>query len=65
MQVENLEILKEEGIPAEEMGKQLNEFLKQKHVREGISKDEFSRLKGLMNSLKEVGCGQEKNDWTA
>ena len=53
MNVENLQIIKEEPLEPEDMKKQLEAFLKKKHVREGLSKDKYTRLKGLMASLKD------------
>ena len=51
MNVENSQIMKDEPIAPEDMRKQLEEFLKKKYVREGLSKDKYTRLKGLMVSL--------------
>ena len=52
MNVENSQIMKDEPIAPEDMRKQLEEFLKKKYVREGLSKDKYTRLKGLMVSLQ-------------
>ncbi len=52
MNVENLQVLKNECVPPQDMRKQLEEFLKKKHVREGLPKDKYARLRGLMASLK-------------
>lgn len=59
MQVENIRIVKEDGIPVEEMEKHLREFLRRKYVREELSKDNYTKLKRLTKSLKEMGCGQK------
>lgn len=61
--IENVQTVKEEAVTAKDMRKQLEEFLKRKHVKEGLSKDKHARLKGLMVSLKDghLPCTETKS----
>lgn len=49
---ERVQVLEDRPVPTQDMRKQLEEFLKRKHVKEGLSKVKYTRLKGLLESLK-------------
>lgn len=51
---DKVQVLEDQSVPTQDMRKQLKEFLKRKHVKEGLPKAKYTRLEGLMESLKHV-----------
>lgn len=51
MHTRSCKVLSEETITSTEMQQKLGEFLSKKHVKEGLSRDDYSRLRGLQKSL--------------
>ena len=49
--------LSEGGVSAEEMERQLREFLARRHVTEGLSSEDFTRLQALGDALREEAGG--------
>lgn len=46
-------VLCETGVSAEDMERQLEEFLGRRHVVEGLSSEDYTRLQALREALKE------------
>ena len=53
MQAETVKVLKEERISPVEMEKKLSEFLKKRHICDLMSKEDWTRLKALQETLGE------------
>ena len=53
MQAENVKVLKEEKISQLEMEKKLSKFLRKKHICDRLSKEDWTRLKALQETLLE------------
>lgn len=53
LQTETVKVVKEERIPPVEMEKILSEFLKKRHICEEMSKEDWTRLKALQETLGE------------
>ena len=54
---ETTQVLRDEGVSAPEMEKQLRQFLKKTHVTEGLGSNELTRLRGLQKALKREAEG--------
>ena len=52
MHMKSCKVLSEEPISSSEVQQRLREFLSKKHIKEGLSKDDYSRLRGLQRSLQ-------------
>lgn len=48
----SMEVVKDEGISGNDVEERLSAFLKQKHIREGLSDDDYSRLKRFQKALE-------------
>ena len=53
------QVLREEFLSVEETEKQVREFLKKRHVMEGLSTEDYSRLCGLQEALAEEAGSKE------
>lgn len=53
MQAESVKVLKEERISPIEMQKKLSKFLRKKHICDRLSKEDWTRLKALQETLLE------------
>lgn len=51
IQAENVKVLKEERISSSEMERTLSEFLKKRHIHDTISKEDWTRLRSLRDTL--------------
>lgn len=54
----SMEVVQDEGISSKDVEERLSAFLKQKHIREGLSDDDYSRLKHFQKALE----SEEKNN---
>ena len=48
----SLEVVQDESMSGKDVEERLSAFLKQKHIREGLSDDDYSRLKRFQKALK-------------
>ena len=52
-----VEVVEEQVMPINQVPKNLSDFLKKKHIQEGLSDDDYTRLKQIQKALeKETKC---------
>ena len=55
LKTDTVKVLQEKGVSAAEMEAQLRQFLRRRGVAEGLSKNQYSRLQGLHEALRQEG----------
>ncbi len=55
---ERVQVLEDQSVPTQDMRNQLEEFLKRKHVKDGLPKAKYTRLEGLIDSLNPEQTGR-------